>query len=169
MQCPCGSDISFNQCCFLIINQELIAQSPEQLMRSRYSAYATKAVDYIYQTYTNSSRALQSKSDISVWANDTKWLKLIVHSASDYTFSRNEHSVDVANNEHSLPTVSFSAFYLHQGAYFLMKETSRFMLEDNQWRYLDGKVSRDEEFVTPKRNQLCFCLSNKKFKHCCGK
>ena len=169
MQCPCGSNISFNQCCFLLINQELVAQSPEQLMRSRYCAYATKAIDYIYQTYANSSRNFQSKSDISVWADETKWLKLIVHSASDYIFNSNDNFLNEVNNEHRLPTVSFSAFYLHNGEYFLMKETSRFILEDNQWRYLDGKVSHNEELVTPKRNQLCFCLSNKKFKHCCGK
>jgi SEC-C motif-containing protein len=168
MQCPCGSDISFKQCCFLLINKEEKAQSPEQLMRSRYSAYATKAADYIYQTYAESSRALQSISDISAWAKETKWLKLIIHSASNYDVSRNIASVKKQHNEQNLPTVCFSAYYQHQGEYFLMKETSRFILEESQWRYLDGEVSINEELVMPKRNERCFCQSNKKFKQCCG-
>jgi len=165
MKCPCGSQSSFKQCCCLFINNEKKPQSPEQLMRSRYSAYATKAADYIYQTYAESSRVQQSISDISAWAKETKWLRLVIHSASAYLESSVKDSENVLNNH---PTVCFSAYYQHQGEYFLMKETSRFILEDSQWRYLDGEVSNNEELVTPKRNELCFCHSQKKFKHCCG-
>jgi len=165
MKCPCGSESSFKQCCCLFINNEKNPQSPEQLMRSRYSAYATNAADYIYQTYAESSRVLQSISDISAWAKETKWLRLVIHSASDHRENRIDDCESILNN---LPTVCFSAYYQHQGQYFLMKETSRFVLEDCQWRYLDGEVSNNEELVTPKRNELCFCYSQKKFKHCCG-
>jgi len=169
MKCPCGSGSSFNQCCCLLINNEKKSQSPEQLMRSRYSAYATKAADYIYKTYAESSKVQQSISDISAWAKETKWLRLVIHSASDYAVcnvdDKVEGSESILNN---LPTVCFSAYYQHQGEYFLMKETSRFVLEDSQWRYLDGEVSNNVELATPKRNELCFCHSQKKFKHCCG-
>jgi len=168
MQCPCGLDISFKQCCFLIITEEVKAVSPVQLMRSRYSAYATKFADYIYQTYAESSRALQSINDISQWAQETKWLMLTIHSASEYTAVTNKTSDNSANKEHNLPTVCFSAYYKHQSKYYLMKETSRFIFEKSQWRYLDGEVSSSEELAAPKRNDLCFCQSQKKFKQCCG-
>lgn len=169
MQCPCGSNISFQQCCCLLINQETCAQSPEQLMRSRYSAYATEAADYIYQTYAQASRALQSITDISAWAKETKWLKLTINAASDYTELNDQNAVNADNKEQHLPTVCFSAYYQHHGEYFLMKETSRFVVEKGQWRYLDGEVSNNEALIAPKRNQACFCDSNKKFKQCCGR
>lgn len=168
MQCPCGSNISFKQCCFLIITEEVIAISPEQLMRSRYSAYATKSADYIYQTYAKTSREKQSLNDISEWAQETKWLRLIIHSASEYTIEINNNAINDANEEQNFPTVCFSAYYKHQSKYYLMKETSRFVFEENQWRYLDGEVSTSEELVALKRNERCFCNSNKKFKQCCG-
>lgn len=168
MQCPCGSNNSFKQCCFLVINEELKAISPEQLMRSRYSAYATKSADYIYQTYAESSKEQQSINDISEWAQETKWLRLTIHSASEHTLEMNNSAINAANEEQNFPTVCFSAYYEHQSKYYLMKETSRFIFEENQWRYLDGEVSSSKELVTPKRNERCFCNSQKKFKQCCG-
>jgi SEC-C motif-containing protein len=168
MQCPCGSNISFKQCCFLFINQEAQVCSPEQLMRSRYSAYATKSADYIYNTYAESSRVYQSLTDIFAWAKETKWLKLTINSASEYAEIKIKRSANADKKDDKSNTVCFSAYYQHQDAYFIMKETSRFVVEDNQWRYLDGEVSINEELPTPKRNELCFCHSNKKFKQCCG-
>jgi SEC-C motif-containing protein len=168
MQCPCGSNISFKQCCFLFINQQAQARSPEQLMRSRYSAYAKKSADYIYNTYAESSRSHQSLTDILAWAKDTKWLKLTINSASEYADINIKKSINSDKKEDKSNTVCFSAYYQHQGTYFIMKETSRFIVEDSQWRYLDGEVSINEELPTPKRNELCFCYSNKKFKQCCG-
>jgi SEC-C motif-containing protein len=135
-------------------------------MRSRYSAYATEAADYIYQTYAQASRALQSIADISAWAKETKWLKLTINAASDYT---ELNAVNADNKGQHLPTVCFSAYYQYQGEYFLVKETSRFVVEKGQWRYLDGEVSNNEALIAPKRNQACFCDSDKKFKQCCGR
>ena len=171
MPCPCGANNSFKHCCLKLINQEALARSPEQLMRSRFSAYATNAAEYIFNTYAKSSQASQSLNDIEDWAKQTIWLKLIIHSASDFLMNQTDQISKAATfnkNSESCATVCFSAYYRHQGLYFLMKETSRFVLENNQWRYLDGKVSDHEELMTPKRNELCFCHSKKKFKRCCG-
>lgn len=168
MQCPCGSMSDFSQCCFLLINRDMLAHSPEQLMRSRYSAYATNSADYIYQTYAKISQAEQSLNDIESWASQTKWLKLTINSASDFVNSEKDLPSNIKNSIIRHPTVCFSAYYQHQGLYFKMKERSRFILEDNQWRYLDGEVNESEELVTPNRNDLCFCQSQKKFKRCCG-
>ena len=137
-------------------------------MRSRYSAYATKSADYIYQTYAESSRVHQSICEISEWAKETKWLRLIIHSASENTLVNNENYINYQKGKHNYPTVSFSAYYRHQGSYYLMKETSRFILENNQWHYLDGAVCNNKEIAAPKRNEPCFCQSQRKFKQCCG-
>lgn len=160
MLCPCGSEQAFSQCCQMLISRSIIAESPEQLMRSRYSAYATKQAEYIFHTYACSSQKSQSIDDIAHWASETKWLKLVIH-----------HTSNVQDNliENSNPQVEFSAFYLHQGQIWQMRENSNFVMENEQWRYLDGEVSDSTEINKPKRNDLCFCGSKKKFKQCCAK
>jgi len=159
MQCPCGSGNSFTQCCDLLINKNKSAHSPEQLMRSRYSAYATNHAEYIYKTYAKNSQASQSINDIKEWAEQTTWLKLVIHSSSAF---------DTKHRESSLPTVNFSAFYQHENKYYQLTEKSQFCFEQQQWRYLDGEVAESDELIAPKRNEHCFCGSKNKFKRCCG-
>jgi SEC-C motif-containing protein len=160
MLCPCGSERTFALCCQPLIMATKPANSPEQLMRSRYSAYATQQAKYIYLTYAHSSQAQQSIDDIAQWAAETKWLKLIIHYASD-------HKKDLAN--HNNAQVEFSAFYQVHRQIWQMREQSNFVLEDSAWRYLDGEVSDSKALNKPKKNEFCFCGSEKKFKHCCAK
>ena len=159
MLCPCGSERAYSTCCQPIIMAEKPAKNPEQLMRSRYSAYANKQAEYIYLTYAHSSKDEQSLDDIAQWAAHTKWLKLVIHHSSDY-------QKDLANHKNA--QVEFSAFYQHQGQLFQMREKSNFVIENNFWRYLDGDVSGSTVLTAPKRNEVCFCGSEKKFKHCCA-
>lgn len=50
MQCPCCSNKSYEECCAPYLEKGALAQSPEALMRSRYSAYARCNFDYIVKT-----------------------------------------------------------------------------------------------------------------------
>jgi SEC-C motif-containing protein len=160
MLCPCGSEQVFNRCCETIITGSCIANSPEQLMRSRYSAYATNQAQYLYDTYAATSQQTQTIDDIAQWANETKWLKLVIHHTSNF-----QQDLLAGNNAQ----VEFSAYYSHQSQLCHMREKSNFIIEKNQWRYLDGEVSQNTEIDKPKRNQLWFCGSRKKFKQCCAK
>lgn len=160
MLCPCGSERAFNLCCQPYILGSIKPASPEQLMRSRYSAYATQHAKHIFNTYAKTTRASQSLDEISQWAAQTKWLKLIIHSSSD--FQR-----QISNGK--LAQVEFSAFYQHQGKIWQMRECSNFIYEHECWCYLDGDVSESDALVKPKRNEPCFCQSKKKFKQCCAK
>ncbi|MGL5046562.1 MAG: YchJ family protein, partial [Shewanella sp.] len=53
--CPCGSRISYQKCCaplhIHVDSGEVIARTPEQLMRSRYCAFVLKNFDYILKTH----------------------------------------------------------------------------------------------------------------------
>ena len=170
MKCPCGTDKLFAHCCALYINDSKQAESPEQLMRSRYSAYATYAIQYIYDTYAQSTKKYQSIADIESWAKECKWLALEVNQCSDYEdYCSNDCSNDCSDsclndcsegcsNNYSeknssatldtLPTVEFSAYYLLGNQLNKMHEISRFILEkissknssQNVWRYLDDKL-----------------------------
>jgi len=156
MLCPCGTKNQYSLCCEPIHLKKIIAKSPEQLMRSRYSAYALKNVDYIYRTYAKASRQQQEKTEIQAWANETTWLKLTVIDSSEYEITQS-------------PTVTFEAIYKNNNKFYKMSETSRFIKEDDHWHYVDGSHLAFNELASPKRNDECLCLSGIKYKKCCGK
>ena len=165
MNCYCGNKKNFERCCELFIEGKLLAKTPEELMRSRYSAYATSNAKYIYQTYANKSRKNQSFNEIKDWAEQTQWIKLkIICTNKD-----KESNYSSTNDQNILPFVEFCAFYIHDKTFFQMREKSRFTFESNQWRYLDGDITEHTEITPPKRNEPCFCQSNIKFKNCCAK
>jgi SEC-C motif domain protein len=49
--CPCGSAAAYDQCCGPLHRGTAVATSPEQLMRSRFSAYAAGETDYVFRTW----------------------------------------------------------------------------------------------------------------------
>ena len=186
--CFCGSNYDFSSCCQLYINKEVQVQTAEQLMRSRFSAYAIGNAQYIYDTYAESSQAAQSVKDIDDWSNSCVWIALKIHPITD------------SLNKASEQFVEFSAFYITDNTLCELREKSRFILEESmsptitenvevkdesplnitlkQWRYIDGDIITHSELATIKRNELCPCNNypttwqmkkNKKFKHCCGK
>ncbi|GAA6204418.1 YchJ family protein [Thalassotalea sp. SU-HH00458] len=163
MNCYCGSQQTYKQCCELIIKGINIAETPEQLMRSRYSAYAAMIPQYIYATYAESTRKSQSLNEITQWAQQTSWLKLTVLSSEHITIKQ-----FTSQTKPVLPYVHFQALYFDSQHFCLMEEKSRFLIENDQWRYLDGDIIKHSNLPTPKRNAPCLCLSGKKFKHCCA-
>ena len=163
MLCPCRAksnaqnndqSITFSNCCQPIIEQRRPAQNAEQLMRSRYSAYATQNADYILQTYAEQPRKKQTFEEIADWAKQCQWLGLQIH----------QSQMPDANG---FAYVEFSATYIQDKQIFAMRENSRFIQEQGLWRYLDGDISSHQLIKTPKRNQACLCGSGKKFKQCC--
>ena len=142
-------------------------------MRSRFSAYATKDAQYIYETYAKESQLSQSVDDIKDWSNVCVWLALHVHS-----FEEN----NIIEEPSPEQFVEFSAYYVNENKLCVLREKSRFIqesqCEDNQqmmqWRYIDGE--HIESIDTPKekqqsakinRNAPCPCNSGKKYKKCC--
>ena len=50
--CICGSGKAFSECCEPLLSGKMPAKTPEQLMRSRYSAYAFGGYgDYLLKTW----------------------------------------------------------------------------------------------------------------------
>jgi len=155
MLCPCGSKKLFTLCCQAIINGGH-ANTAEQLMRSRYSAYATNNAQYIYDTYSELAQKNQSVADIAQWAKQCKWIKLTIHQST------------LAVSKHQTDKVEFSAHYLQKNKLFCLRELSSFIKENGNWRYVDGDIRFHDYQEKIKANQLCPCGSTKKFKRCCG-
>lgn len=182
--CFCGSHNNFSVCCQPFIEGKTSVNTAEQLMRSRFSAYAIGNAQYVYDTYAKSAQVEQSVEEIAQWGNSCVWIALIIHPL--------EASINSATEQF----VEFSAFYISNNTLCELREKSRFILEKNdtenkevksesthstiqpQWRYIDGDIITHNEIMNIKRNELCPCnrypsawsiKKNKKFKHCCGK
>ena len=50
-ECPCGSGTPYDACCGVLHRGERQAATPEELMRSRYSAYALGDLGYADQAH----------------------------------------------------------------------------------------------------------------------
>lgn len=49
--CPCGRGAPYDACCGPLHRNERQADGVEELMRSRYSAYAVNALDHLFRTW----------------------------------------------------------------------------------------------------------------------
>ena len=119
--CFCGNSISFEDCCEPYIRSIKKAPTAEALMRSRYSAFATGAADYLVNTTHISKRRFHKKSDILAWSQTNKWIKLEVLASTE-------------------TTVTFKAYYLDENLKAQVHyEHSTFKLENDNWFYVDGE------------------------------
>lgn len=119
--CYCGNTVSFQDCCEPYIKGIKNAPTAETLMRSRYSAFATGAADYLVNTTHISKRKYHNKRDILAWSQADKWLKLEVLASTE-------------------TTVTFKAYYLDENLKAQVHyEHSTFKLENGKWFYVDGE------------------------------
>ena len=79
MRCYCCSSKSFDECCGPFIKGDKHPSSAEQLMRSRFSAYATAHYQYILETYTKEKQQGLSVEDLAQSAQGATWFALKVH------------------------------------------------------------------------------------------
>ena len=70
--CPCGSGKSYAECCEKII-KGTPAETPEALMRARYSAYVKGEIDFIMESIHSSQRDNNDREDIRRWSQNSQW------------------------------------------------------------------------------------------------
>lgn len=92
--CFCGNEKSFENCCQIYINGIEKAPTAEALMRSRYSAFATQAVDYLITTTHSSTRKFHKKSDILEWSKSNQWIKLEVVDSTENSVTFKAYYID---------------------------------------------------------------------------
>ena len=120
IRCHCGSQKNFNECCEPIISGIEKATTALELMRSRYSAYATYAAEYLLDTTHVSERQYHTKYEILKWATSNQWLQLEIIKATENT-------------------VEFKAYFLDiEGQKQIHHEFSTFILENGSWFYVGG-------------------------------
>ncbi len=152
--CPCNSGETWGNCCKSLIDGSQHVASAEQLMRSRYSAYTTQAIDYLLASTHPDTRASHNRQDIENWAKTTNWrqlsiIKLVGGTAKDETGE-----------------VEFVASYLQDGKLSQHHELSQFKKHDGRWYFYEGQQL---PAIKLERNSPCPCGSKKKYKKCCGR
>jgi SEC-C motif domain protein len=127
--CFCGSIWEYENCCEPLHTQKIFANTAEQLMRSRYSAYVKNLSNYLLNTSHPSTRKNYNKIDIETWASQNSWQKLQIIKVKK----------GLKNDSEGI--VEFKAFFLDKdGVAQKHHEKSTFVKEGIIWYYLKGKV-----------------------------
>ncbi|NOX10144.1 MAG: hypothetical protein GXP22_11805 [Gammaproteobacteria bacterium] len=121
--CLCGSGDEYKDCCGRFIRGDRVASTAEQLMRSRYTAYAIKDYAYVMRTWLPSTRPSSLDDD-----NQPQWCDLAIISAEAGQVQDREGYVE------------FEAHYKLDGRPGKMHERSYFVKQEGCWFYVQGKI-----------------------------
>ncbi len=159
--CPCGSGKTYTECCGPFIAGDADPQTAEALMRSRYTAYAVCAVDYLRDSMHPDTRDRGFDRDsVEQWSKHSEWLGIEVLNSRKGTADDDEG------------TVEFIARYKDDKTTFDHHETSQFRKHNGRWYFVDGRMMNEPyRREAPKigRNEPCPCGSGKKYKKCCAR
>lgn len=126
--CPCQSGQEYPLCCGRFHSFKARPLTALELMRSRYSAYVLKKIDYIVETTHPDSRSQNLKSEIEAWAESVSWNGLEIVRTS------------MGEPKDKIGKVEFKARYVHEGNNRTHHELSRFKRYQKRWYYLDGEM-----------------------------
>lgn len=112
--CPCGSGASYDACCGRLHRGAAQAATPEELMRSRYAAYAVGDLDHVFRTWHPRTRPATIEPDAEL-----TWTGLSVLDARD-------------------DEVEFVAAYVRGGVPGELRERSRFERRAGRWVYVEA-------------------------------
>lgn len=120
-RCPCGTGRSFAECCAAFVEDGLPAPTAEQLMRSRYSAYALRRDDHVFRTWHPRTRPADVATDPAL-----TWTGLRILAS------------DAGGPDDATGTVEFRATWQVGQQSGAMHELSRFERRGGRWVYVDG-------------------------------
>jgi len=126
--CPCTSKKPYDRCCGPFHAGTAMPETAEQLMRSRFSAYALGKVDYLISTRPNAKRADEDRGELARYCKSVSCVGLkIVHK-------------EKGGQADDTGIVTFHASLQANGRRSLHIETSSFAREEGKWVYVDGVV-----------------------------
>lgn len=147
--CPCGRGY-YSECCQPLHQGKKKAHSAEQLMRSRYSAFAQHEIEYLLHTTAIGQQAALDITAIREWSQSNRWLKLEIIQAQE-KLDKNHAQVE------------FKAHYHDAHQTQTHHEVSHFVQQAGAWYFLDPTTAMQISM-----KQACICGSGKKFKQCCA-
>ena len=119
-RCPCGTGLTFGECCEPFLRATAQAPTAERMMRSRYTAYAVQNRAYLLATWHPSTRPKSLVFDPAI-----EWLRLEILGRTGGGMLDSEG------------TVEFRATYRADGVRQDQLENSRFVRDGKTWFYVD--------------------------------
>jgi SEC-C motif domain protein len=134
--CPCGKGKILSDCCGRFLEGSDVARTPEQLMRSRYSAYALGGFgDYLLQTWFPATAKGLTAAELSQRSMDWQGLE-IIGKGQDGDSGWVEFKASFINkNAHTTKMTEQSPVVE------VMHELSEFIRNNGRWYYVGGRVS----------------------------
>ncbi|MEC5126812.1 YchJ family metal-binding protein [Verrucomicrobiales bacterium BCK34] len=125
--CPCKSWLPYGQCCMLYHHGKKKPETAEQLMRSRYSAYFFRLIDYLIETTHPDTRTPKLERELEDTVYEANWSNLTIVSTAK------------GGPDDKMGKVEFIAEYYYENERYELHELSRFRRFKGAWKYLDGK------------------------------
>jgi len=132
-RCPCGGGsegASYARCCRPLHRQERAAATAEQLMRSRYSAFALAEIEYLLRTQPSEEPMPARRRSLEASCRKLRWVGLEIV------------ATEAGGADDLDGTVTFLAHYSAAGKRGTLRECSRFGREagrpDGAWLYLEA-------------------------------
>ena len=125
MKCYCGSEKEYSNCCEPFHKGNTYPSTSEELMRSRYSAFCVKNIEYLVDTTDPQARTANTRDAYAEWANAAQFTGLEILNSKD---DGNKGSVE------------FKAHYAMDGETHLHHEASRFRKHQGTWYYREGRI-----------------------------
>jgi SEC-C motif domain protein len=152
--------VALDDCCGRFITGRASPETAEQLMRSRYTAFATGQIDYLIATHHPETRGEAKREDVERFSKGSTWLGLEILSTEDGQAGDDQGFVE------------FIARYREHGGERIHHERSRFWRHQGRWFFHSAEYPKAApvQCAQPKvgRNDPCPCGSGKKYKKCCG-
>lgn len=158
-KCPCGSGITYSECCEPVISGVRPAETAEELMKARYSAYVAVNTDFIFESTHTDHRTGYDHKGTKEWAENAEWQGL------EIIATKKGNSTDTTGE------VEFIARFRENGEPREHHENAHFIREGANWFFTEGSTVKAAPIISSKigRNEPCVCGSGLKYKKCCGK
>jgi SEC-C motif-containing protein len=125
--CPCKSRVKYAECCMPLHYGRKTAETAEQLMRARYSAYFFRRAEYLVDTTHPDTREPSLLKDLEESLPAYRWSFLTILNTSK------------GGKEDKVGKVEFIAEYYLDDELLKIQERSRFKRHKGVWKYLDDK------------------------------
>jgi SEC-C motif-containing protein len=122
--CPCGSGAAYDACCGRLHRGAALAETAEELMRSRYAAYALGEEDHVFRTWHPRTRPDDLSPDPTLTWTGLEILDMAAGGPGDETGE-----------------VEFVARFSRPAGPGERHERSRFERRAGRWVYVDGGIS----------------------------
>lgn len=118
--CPCGVGRDLADCCGPLVDEGVPARTAEQLMRSRYTAFALGRPEHLWRTWHPANRPAE------VDPGDVDWTGLTI--------------LDVVGGgpDDATGVVEFEAHFVDRDGPSLLHERSDFQRRGGRWVYVAG-------------------------------